>query len=123
MNMMNTTGMNYGSSLFWLHVHWFFSSFAIVGFILLTVWALKNLSSEKLKSLLVGFLVVGIVGSLFTAPFVPWGVWHRGGSSGKHNMDWQAKVQMHAMMKEHLEEVDGAPDHEALLEMKQGMMR
>jgi len=59
---------SYSAGMVWLHIHWFFGSFAIVGFILLTVWALRNLRKETLKTLTLWLLVVGIVGTIVTAP-------------------------------------------------------
>ncbi|MCA9371130.1 MAG: hypothetical protein KC680_04185 [Candidatus Peregrinibacteria bacterium] len=70
----------YGLSILVFHAHMFFASFAIVGFILLTFWALKNLQKDKLKSAAVWLLVVGILGTLVTAPLATkgWKTMHPG---------------------------------------------
>lgn len=72
------------AALFWLHVHWFFTAFSLVGFILLTVWAWRNLPKDKLKSFSIWLLVVGIVGTLATASLASAGFrlighWSNGG--------------------------------------------
>jgi len=56
-----------GAGTMWLSFHWVFGAFAFLGFILLTVWAVKNLSGGKLKSAAIWLLVVGILGSMLTA--------------------------------------------------------
>ena len=59
-----------GSGTFaWFHVHWFFGAFALVGFVLLVVWAVKNLNKEHLLNWAVALLVIGILGSLLTSGF------------------------------------------------------
>lgn len=114
MNMINTTGMNgMGLGIIWLHVHWFFGGFAIVGFILLIIWAAKHLSDKPLKSLTIWLLTVGIIGTLITAVPAMSGfqrmmsVW-RGADGMQHmmnkdeqHMNMPMMEQMMKMMMEH----------------------
>ena len=73
--MMNRLPLSeMGAGVFWLHVHFFFGIFALVGFILLTVWALKFLSASSLKSLSKWLLIIGILGALLSAPLAAPGV-------------------------------------------------
>lgn len=89
MNAMNTTGMaGIGSGLFWLHLHWIFVGFAIVGFVLLTVWALRTLKGNHLRSLMLWLLTVGIIGTLVTAPLAAGGFrWMAGARHGGTGLD------------------------------------
>jgi hypothetical protein len=130
MNTFPSTGMTgLGSGMFALHLHWFFGAFAIVGFILLTVWALKNLSGEKLKSFTMWILVIGIIGTLLTAPFaakgIQWmvGAWH-GNYGMKHSMMNGSMMQMMDMMMGHDEGATGKSheDHKEMQEMMEQMM-
>lgn len=80
------------AGIVWLHIHWFFGSFAIVGFILLTVWALRSLRKETLKTLTLWLLVIGIVGTLVSAPLaMPGAQWIMQQLRGENtiNMDVQ----------------------------------
>lgn len=56
-----------GGSFAWFHVHWFFGAFALVGFVLLVVWAVKNLTKERLLNWATALLIIGILGSLLTS--------------------------------------------------------
>ncbi|OGJ58893.1 hypothetical protein A2635_01685 [Candidatus Peribacteria bacterium RIFCSPHIGHO2_01_FULL_51_9] len=124
--MMNTLGFSeYSSGFFWVHVHWFFGLFALVGFILLTVWALKFLSAQSLKSLASWLLVVGILGSLLTAPLAATGVqWVMGQWKGKAAMHMVQKEMMGQMMQQ-MTDHDGKTkhaDHAPMMDMMQQMM-
>ncbi len=58
-----------GGTFAWFHIHWFFGAFALVGFVLLVVWAIKNLNKERLLNWAVVLLVLGILGSILTSGF------------------------------------------------------
>ncbi len=130
MNMMSTTSMTgVGTGMFWLHLHWIFGGFAIVGFILLTVWAYKNLSGDKLKSATMWILAIGIIGTLVTAPFAASGFqWmmstSRGGNGTGHMMDGSHMQQMMQMMMGHDEGTAGTSheEHQEMQQMMQNMM-
>lgn len=127
MNGMTTIGFaGPGTAMFWLHLHWFFGAFAIVGFILLTVWAAKKLSAENLKSFTIWLLVIGIVGTLLTAPLAFSGFqrmansWN--GGYGNHMMGNGMMMQnMMEMMMKH-DTGNGDEEHEEMEEMMQEMM-
>ena len=130
--MYSSTGMTgFGSGWFWLHLHWFFGAFAIVGFILLTVWAIKNLSGDKLKSVTMWLLGIGIVGTLATAPFAANGFqWMMGARHGGYGlkggmMNNSMMMQMMDMMMGHDEGIDGEEhdEHEEMEEMMRQMMQ
>jgi len=127
MNDITTNGFaEPGAAMFWLHLHWFFGAFAIVGFILLTVWAVKKLSDEKLKSFTIWLLVIGIVGTLLTAPLAFSGfqqmAYSWNGSYGNHMMINGVKMQnMMEMMMEH-DEGNGDEEHREMEGMMQEMM-
>ena len=130
MNMWNTIGMTgIGSGMFWLHLHWIFGGFAIVGFILLTVWALKNLTGDKLKTTTMWILAIGIIGTLITAPFAATGFqwmvnsW-RGGGGMNHMTNNSHMQQMMQMMMGHDEGVTGESheEHQDMQRMMQDMM-
>jgi hypothetical protein len=123
-------GMGNSAGMFWLHVHWFFGLLALVGFILLTVWALKSLSGEKLKSFVVWLLVVGIAGSLLTVPLSMEGRgWLLSRWGGMHGMGGMMEMRgmkgMHEMMEmmEECEEGEGSEECGEMMEMMRGMMQ
>ena len=138
MHSLNSTGMSgTGTTMFLLHFHWIFISFVIVGFILLTSWALKNLTGKQLQSLAIWILTIGILGSLITAPFAAKGIHSKMNTAGstcgignsamcdmEHMQDQGHMEEMMKMMMDH-DEVNADADHEMmqdkLLEMKQGM--
>ena len=68
MNSMDTTGITgAGFGIVWLHVHWLFAALAVAGLVLLIIWATKEFSKEKLRSLVIWMLSIGIIGTLITA--------------------------------------------------------
>jgi hypothetical protein len=122
MNSMNTSGFS-SISLVLLHLHWFFGAFAIIGLILLTVFAIRSLRKEQLKTLTIWLLVVGIAGSLLTAPFSPLGLWHRGGGKTHHMMMNKGNMQqMMQMMMGHNEGTTGK-DHDEHVQMQEMINR
>ena len=138
MNMMySTTGMTgIGSGSFWLHLHGLFGALTIVGFVLLTAWALKNLSGAALKSVTLWLLGIGIIGVLLTAPFAANSFqWRHSGYANKDGgmmMNGpmgstgspQVMMQMMNTMMSHDEGVEGAEhdEHEEMEEMMRTMM-
>ena len=103
---MATTGMKgIKAGIFLLHIHWFFGAFAIIGFILLTFWALRNLSKERLKTFAIWLLAIGIIGSLLTAPAagLKWKkMAHK--RSGAYQGNHMMKQEMMNKMMQHMEE-------------------
>lgn len=74
-------------SVIWLHAHWFFAGFSIVGFVLFTVWAWKTLKGDKLKNLSIWLLAIGILGTLLTASPAMQGFYDMfNGMHGKYGM-------------------------------------
>ncbi|MBU2213027.1 hypothetical protein KJ996_00100 [Patescibacteria group bacterium] len=117
MNTMNTTGMtDTGFGVVWLHVHWLFAALAAAGLVLLVIWASKDLTKEKLKSLMIWLLTIGIIGTLLTAS----------ASIGLHNMkgaqcdgSMMKEPMMERMMEMMMEhDKDEDEDHEDM----RGMM-
>lgn len=66
------------------HLHMFFGLAAIVGFILLTAWAWKELKGKELKKWALILVTVGVIGSVLTAGF---------GKAGWNSM-WEGKNKM-----------------------------
>lgn len=127
-DMMTTTGtVEMGSSIIWLHIHWFFGAFAIAGFILLIAWAIKNLSGGAQKSLIILLLLVGIAGTLLTAIPAATGfqqmakTWQGGGMKHCPMMTQMMETMMehdkegHSEMREMMESM-GSPQMEMMME-------
>lgn len=116
-------------SLVMLHLHWIFGAATLVGFILLTVWALKHLEPEKLRSFTALLLIVGITGTLLTAPLAVTGFrWMMGVvRSDSMGQMWNAGMmeQMMNMMMGHDEGTEGEEhdEHEEMEEMMRQMMQ
>jgi hypothetical protein len=55
----------HGVAFAW-HLHVVFGAILAIGFVLLLMWAYKNLSKDKLKNLSLWFILVGGVGVLLT---------------------------------------------------------
>ena len=105
MDMMNTTGMPAAATvsnagILWLHLHWFFGAFAIAGFILLVVWAAKNLPGKTQKTLVLWLLIAGIGGTLLTAVPAVAGVQSmvNAGRGGQHECPMMNMPMMEDMM-------------------------
>ena len=128
MNMMSSIGFSgIGFGMFWLHLHWFFGAFAIVGFIFLVVWGLKHLNAHNLKSVAMGLLTIGIVGSLLTAPLAAFdlksvmSVW-----GNRYNMNGIGGPMMMNMMNKMMDHDEGVggedhDEHEEMQEMLRSM--
>jgi hypothetical protein len=122
-NAMSISGL----SVVWLHIHWFFAVTALVGFVLITVWAMKHLSGEKLKITAISVLAAGIVGALLTAPLAVSGL--RTVHASKSGMECKMMgsvgnsmmTQMMQRMMDHDAGITG-PTHDEHQEME-GMMR
>jgi len=121
--LMSTTPGSWGivgTLGFWLHVHWFFALTTLVGGIFFLVWGLKNLSGQKLMTLALWLLALGVTGALATSPFKIMGVrWFlhewRGGP---------VKDTMQNMM-DTMSEHDGGKKnaaHMEMMDMMKGMM-
>lgn len=139
MNTFTTAGMNgLGTGAFWLHLHWFFIGLSVVGLILFSIWAVKNLRADKLKALSIWVLVAGIIGMLLTAPFSATGFVRMMHSintgnnmmmnNGSMMMPFRNDRNMQGMMEmmmDHDEGVTGEEhdEHEEMRQMMQNMMR
>jgi hypothetical protein len=58
-----------GMELVGFQLHGLFMLAALVGLIFLIIYAVKHLSRDHMKSLIIWLLAVGLVGALFTTPF------------------------------------------------------
>jgi hypothetical protein len=125
MNMMNTTGMTgLGLPLFWLHTHFVFGTVAIIGGILFTVWALKNVQGAALKSLAIWVAAIGVVGTLITASLgaTAWS-WMMSGKHGGGMQECPMHEQMMQQMMGHGEEEGSThEEHQKMQEMMQKIM-
>ncbi|TSC78787.1 MAG: hypothetical protein G01um101425_946 [Candidatus Peregrinibacteria bacterium Gr01-1014_25] len=57
-----------GLALLFVHLHWFFGVAALLGVILFLVWAIRTLNGPGMKRWALWFMIIGVIGSLVTAP-------------------------------------------------------
>lgn len=116
-----------GTGAFMLHLHWLFGGLTLVGFICLTVWAVRHLGKDSLKNLSIWLLVIGSAGVLLTAtPAMAGfrsmvGIWQSDKDFCGHGMNWSMMETMMDRMEDHNRE-QGSGDHEDMMEMMR-MMR
>jgi hypothetical protein len=88
----------------WVAIVWMlhasFSIIAALGVLFFVVWAVKHLSVQKLKSLWIWFLVIGIIGSLLTCPILL-GIQNPfGGREAYHRFDKNGEGMMQNMLEQ-----------------------
>jgi hypothetical protein len=71
--MVNTGSMGLSFLPVFFHLHLLFVAATAVGFVLFAAWAMRNLAADKLKTMAVWLLIVGIAGTLLSASFSPIG--------------------------------------------------
>lgn len=125
MHMMNTTGStSLGLPLFWLHTHFVFGAVSIIGGILFTVWALKNVQGKALKSLAIWVAAIGVIGTLATASLgaSAWS-WMIGGKHGGGMTECPMHKQMMQQMMGGGENSGSShEEHQRMQDMMQNMM-
>lgn len=71
--MQGLTELGVGFSWLAMHFHMMFMLSLLLGLILFMVWAIRDLKAKKLVKLFIWMLAVGVIGSIITAYFLPWG--------------------------------------------------
>lgn len=123
--MINTSGLSYGIFSGWA-LHWAFGTFWIIGAILFVAWAIKNLNGVILRNWAIALFILGIIGTIVTAP-ADIAVW-RAVFSNKHGMMGDAQstmmMQMMGKMMEHDRGANGeeGEEHGDMMQMMRMMM-
>lgn len=116
-DMMNTTGLGYGIFSGWA-LHWAFGTFWIIGSILFVAWAIKNLNGTMLRNWAIGLFIIGIIGTIITAP-ADIAVWRTvfGNRNGMMSDSDMMGRMMQTMMNH--DEANPSEEHDEI----EGMMR
>lgn len=130
MNTFPTTGITgVPSALLWLHLHWLAGGAAIIGAILFTVWALRNLQGNVLRTLALWLMIGGSVVILLTAPLAGGAIllllgrgngMHHGGMMNSSSMG--AMMRMMEMMDAH-DSTSPSPDHTGIRDAMMDMLQ